>query len=151
MTFLTWCSCFFNISHIFHDFLNISWAKRRLRQRINDFWKISIFWFFEEIFLKFVKIFKESSKTHQNVILTALRVLKNDSSCSFPPWGWSKIIFWRDKWCFEVKTCAKMTLKKHDFHQKYMEISNSRYLHRVCDLLHFLVRFLHFSMQCLNI
>ena len=37
MTFLTWFSYFFNISHIFHDFLNISWAKRRLRQRINDF------------------------------------------------------------------------------------------------------------------
>ena len=30
-------SCFSNISHIFHDFLNISWAKRRLWQRIRNF------------------------------------------------------------------------------------------------------------------
>ena len=47
--------------------------------------------------LKILKILKESSKTHQNSVRRALRVLKNDSSCSFPPWGWSQSIFWMDK------------------------------------------------------
>ena len=58
---------------------------------------------------------KESSKTHQNSVPGALGVLKNDSSCSFPTWGWSQSIFWMDKWCFKIKTCAKMTLKKTRF------------------------------------
>ena len=36
MTFLSWFSWFYRISHIFHENLNIYFAKRRLRQRIDD-------------------------------------------------------------------------------------------------------------------
>ena len=59
--------------------------------------------------------FKESLKTHINSVLRALRVFKNDSLCVFPPWGWSQIIFWMDKLCFNVKTTLKNDVKKHDF------------------------------------
>ena len=81
----------------------------------DEFWKISIFRFLENIFWKIVKIMKESWKTHINSVLRALRILKNDSSCIFPPWGWSQIIFWMDKWCFKLKTTLKNDFKKHDF------------------------------------
>ena len=70
----------------------------------------------ENIFEKMSKIcrdfVKDSLKTHQNRVPRALGVLKNNSSCSFPPWGLSQSIFWMDKSGFYVKTCAKIVKKK---------------------------------------
>ena len=79
-----------------------------------------VFRFFKNIIRKLCasKFIKESWTTHQNSVLSPLRILKNYSSCSFPPWGWSQSIFRMDKLCLKIKTCAKMTLKKHDFWQE---------------------------------
>ena len=90
--------------------------------QISDFFKNVVRIYFSS------KSIKESWTTHQNSVLSPLRILKNDSSCSFPPWGWSQSIFWMDKWCFKIKTRAKMMIKNMTFDQKCMEISKSRFV-----------------------
>ena len=65
----------------------------------------------EYIFRKISNNIIKPWKTHQTQCFGGRRVSTNNSSCVFPPWGWSQIIFCMDIWGLTAKTCAKMTSK----------------------------------------